>query len=345
VSSIATDFFIDVVQALSRAREMSALQWIVSAAARRLTGTDGTHVILREGDHCCYADEDAVAPTWNGRHVPLDECIGGWVMKNRKPALIVDVAKDPRIPADAYRSPQVRSLAMLPIRSTDPIGAMGNYWSHLHQPTDAELRLLQALADTTAVAMESVRLLTHLEERVRERTRELEEANAEIRQLSLVDELTGLSNRRGFFLLSEQARRAAVRQHLQVFLLFVDADGLKKVNDTLGHEAGDAMLRSLGQVLKSTFRRSDVVARLGGDEFCVFGVHKGGDPTAAKHRLNARMAAFNASHAEPYQLAASAGVFAFAADDACLLEDVVARADKEMYAEKRARKSRVECAR
>lgn len=337
VNSTATDFFIDVVQALSRAREMSALQWIVSAAARRLTGTDGTHVILREGDR--YADEYAVA------HVPLDECIGGWVMKNRKPALIVDVARDPRIPADAYRSPEVKSLAMLPIRSADPIGAMGIYWSHRHQPTDTELRLLQALADTTAVAMESVRLLTHLEERVRERTKELEAANAEIRQLSLVDELTGLNNRRGFFLLSEQARSAAVRQKLQVFLLFVDADGLKKVNDTLGHEAGDAMLRSLGQVIKSTFRRSDVVARLGGDEFCVFGAHKGGDATAAKHRLNARIAAFNASHAEPYQLAASAGVFAFAADDPCLLEDVVARADKEMYAEKRARKARSESAR
>jgi diguanylate cyclase (GGDEF)-like protein len=210
----------------------------------------------------------------------------------------------------------------------------------VHSPSDSELHLLQALADSTAVAMESVRLLTEFEERVRERTRELEAANEEIRQLSLIDELTGLNNRRGFFVLSEQARNAAIRLKAQVFLLFIDADGLKKVNDTLGHEAGDAMLRSLGQVLKATFRRSDIVARLGGDEFCVFGMHDDGDASAAKQRLNEKLAAFNASQHGPYRLAASAGIFAFAADDPCSLEEVVARADKEMYAEKQARRSR-----
>jgi GGDEF domain-containing protein len=69
-------------------------------------------------------------------------------------------------------------------------------------------------------------------------------------------------------------------------------------------------------------------------------MHDDGDASAAKHRLDENLAEFNAGHAGPYRLAASAGIFAFAADAPCSLEDVVARADKEMYAEKLARRSR-----
>lgn len=186
--------------------------------------------------------------------------------------------------------------------------------------------------------MESIRIVSELEEHVRRRTCDLQTANDEIRQLSLADELTGLHNRRGFFLLADQARKAAIRLHKSVFLLFIDADGLKTVNDSLGHDAGDDMLRKLAEVLRCTFRKSDIVARLGGDEFCVFGMHGDPDPTAAKHRLDAAIAAFNVSHNAPYQLAASSGIFSFAAEDNRSLEEVVARADKAMYEEKRARR-------
>lgn len=259
-------------------------------------------------------------------------------MANREPAIIADIYADTRVPVAAYRPTFVKSLAMVPLRTLDPIGAIGVYWAEPHVPTGDEVRLLQALADSTAVAMESVRIRNELEDHVRQRTRELEAANAEIRQLSLIDDLTGLHNRRGFFLLAEQERKALARLHSNVFLLFVDADGLKKINDRDGHGAGDELLRTLARILKSTFRSSDVIARLGGDEFCVFGGYDGGTPCLAKQRFDDSIAEFNVATGRE-RLMASSGIYSFYADDACSLDEAVARADEAMYAEKRARRS------
>ncbi|MFX8782072.1 GGDEF domain-containing protein, partial [Acinetobacter baumannii] len=92
---------------------------------------------------------------------------------------------------------------------------------------------------------------------VRERTHALEAAYEEIRDLALIDDLTGLRNRRGFFLLAQQQRRQAARSGDPAFIVFLDIDGLKQVNDNLGHEAGDTLLRGAARVLQITFRESD----------------------------------------------------------------------------------------
>jgi serine/threonine protein kinase len=175
--SSSMEGLIEVIQRLSLARDLPTVQDIVRRAARRLTGADGATFVLRDGDRCHYADEDAIAPLWKGQRFPMSACISGWSMLNRRPAVIDDIYADDRIPHDAYRPTFVKSLVMVPIRTLDPIGAIGNYWAAPHQPSEAEVKLLQALADTTAVALENVRVFTELEERVRARTAELEEAN------------------------------------------------------------------------------------------------------------------------------------------------------------------------
>ncbi len=152
-----------VVQRLSLARSLADVQRIVARAARRLTGADGATFVLREGEHCFYADEDAISPLWKGQRFPLEASISGWVMLKRKPAAIADIYKDSRIPHDAYRPTFVKSLAMVPIRQLRPIGAIGNYWASTHEPTERELALLQALADSTAVAIENVYTYQHVE--------------------------------------------------------------------------------------------------------------------------------------------------------------------------------------
>jgi GAF domain-containing protein len=101
---------------------------------------------------------------------------------------------------------------MVPIRRLDPVGAIGNYWAHERVPTPEEVSLLQALADSTSIAMENVQVYAELEQRVRDRTADLEQANDEIRRLSLTDDLTGLNSRRGFHLLAGAALRGA-RSH------------------------------------------------------------------------------------------------------------------------------------
>ncbi|HEX3689423.1 MAG TPA: HD domain-containing phosphohydrolase [Solirubrobacteraceae bacterium] len=154
---------IETIQQLSMARSVEQIQAIVRHTARRLTGADGATFVLRDGDLCHYADEHAIAPLWKGQRFPMSTCISGWVMLNRRHAMLPDIYADDRIPAEAYRPTFVKSLLMVPIRRLDPIGAIGNYWADHHEASDREVLLLQALADSTAMAMENVRMIAELE--------------------------------------------------------------------------------------------------------------------------------------------------------------------------------------
>ncbi|HKS57806.1 MAG TPA: ATP-binding protein [Steroidobacteraceae bacterium] len=182
--SAGMNLLVEVVQKLSLARDLDTIVGIVRVAARQLTGADGATFVLRDGDKCYYVDEDAISPLWKGQRFPLEACISGWAMLNSQSTVIPDIYKDPRIPHAAYQPTFVHSLAMVPIRSTAPIGAIGNYWADHHECTRDELMLLEALANTTAVAMENVQVYQSLERKVRERTRELQLANQELESFS-----------------------------------------------------------------------------------------------------------------------------------------------------------------
>lgn len=328
---------LEAVQELSLARSLADIQRIVRAAARELTGCDGATLVLKDGDMCHYVDEDAVAPLWKGGRFPLETCISGWVMTNRQAVVIQNIYDDERIPHAAYRPTFVKSLAMVPIRKLNPVGAIGNYWAAETLPTEHQISLLQSLADATSVAMENVQVYEQLEQRVRDRTADLERANDAILHLSHTDDLTGVTNRRGFYLLAEPALRAARRDGLDCTLGFIDADGLKLVNDTLGHIAGDALLADLATVLRATLDESDILARMGGDEFCVLTTGSESDPVALKARMAAAIAKFNGSADRSYLVSASIGLVRvpFAVDRS--LDEWMAFADELMYAEKRAR--------
>jgi GAF domain-containing protein len=163
-------------------RDVDAVRAIVRDAARELTGADGATFVLREGDLCFYVDENAIQPLWKGRKFPIDACISGWTMLNRQAVVIEDITQDSRIPQDAYKPTFVQSLVMVPIRTADPIGAIGNYWATKRHPSPQEVGLLQALADTTAVALENVHLYNQLERKVEERTSQWQQANARLQE-------------------------------------------------------------------------------------------------------------------------------------------------------------------
>ncbi|MBZ4191316.1 sensor histidine kinase [Niabella beijingensis] len=171
---------VDAVQELSLARNLETVTRIVRSAARELTGADGATFVLRDKDKCFYVDEDAISPLWKGSRFPIETCVSGWSMLNKQAVIIPDIYQDDRIPAEAYRPTFVKSLVMVPIRTMDPIGAIGNYWAHTHHATLEEAQLLQSLADITAVTMENVQIYAELEERVKLRTAELEVANKQL---------------------------------------------------------------------------------------------------------------------------------------------------------------------
>jgi diguanylate cyclase (GGDEF)-like protein len=169
----------------------------------------------------------------------------------------------------------------------------------------------------------------------------LSELQEELRQHATEDELTCLANRRGFFALGEHQLLVAARTRAAIALLFVDVDGLKAVNDSLGHSTGDLLLKEAAEVLRETIRVSDIAGRLGGDEFCVLLI---GDPELDAERVVERIRetvmAHNALPGRTYQVSFSIGLSAIAPGRTVTLEELIDAADEAMYEDKRRKRGR-----
>ncbi len=175
---------LDVIERLSFTRDLAGVMAVVRASARRLTGADGVTFVLREGDLCHYAEEDAISPLWKGQRFPMERCISGWAMMTGQPAIIEDIYADPRIPHDAYRLTFVRSLVMMPVGAPDPVAAIGAYWARRRMPTEEEVAVLHALARSTGLALSNVRLYQSLADAVRRANSAAEDAKAQAVDLS-----------------------------------------------------------------------------------------------------------------------------------------------------------------
>jgi diguanylate cyclase (GGDEF)-like protein len=181
------------------------------------------------------------------------------------------------------------------------------------------------------VGMRIVELQLSLAQRVTE----LELAQESLRNLSLTDDLTGLYNRRGFFTLAEQHLSTARRAKRHASLIYIDMDGLKNLNDTHGHEVGSMALRDVAEILRETFRSSDLIARIGGDEFVILetyiGPNEGG---TSVQRLQDNLSRHNAEKARDYNISLSIGV-APVTDGSLALQELLTNGDRMMYEQKR----------
>ena len=180
---------------------------------------------------------------------------------------------------------------------------------------------------------------TQLAEKAQEHADELARRDLAARDmlsLSLTDVLTGLNNRRGFFARAEPLYRLAQRQHRGSAVVYADIDGLKPVNDTLGHAMGDQMIRDAASVLGASLRETDVLARMGGDEFVAYALDEA-QPHALLFRLQQTLDAFNRLQQRPYQLSLSVGMVSCDPAGSATLNDCIKQADRAMYEHKRRR--------
>lgn len=162
-------------------------------------------------------------------------------------------------------------------------------------------------------------------------------AEEELRTLLLVDELTGLPNRRAFITLSEQALKQAMRRERDVLMIFVDVDHLKHINDTWGHLAGDRALIDTAHVLRESCREADIIARLGGDEFvALMSVDSEETAELVCERISARVESHNLENPHGYTLSLSVGTKRSRAEGT-MLADLLAQADTALYEQKRGR--------
>ncbi|MFP4461393.1 MAG: diguanylate cyclase [Thermotogota bacterium] len=157
-----------------------------------------------------------------------------------------------------------------------------------------------------------------------------------LHEMAHEDSLTGLNNRRGFTFLGRQQLQIAKRERKKLTFLYVDMDGMKSINDAYGHKEGDEAIKALANILKKTFRDSDILARIGGDEFCGLLINTENETIESiKKRLNQSVHCANQDFNKPYKLSISIGLKELYPTDNDQLEDYLKATDQLMYEEKR----------
>lgn len=173
---------------------------------------------------------------------------------------------------------------------------------------------------------------------ITERKRAIEE----LESLSLTDDLTGLYNRRGFLTLVEQELKHAARTNDRFVLVFADLDGLKQINDHFGHHEGSRAIVEAAEILKQTFRTSDIIARLGGDEFTVLALAASDDNAETiKARLEEKVRRLNLRRNLPYELSMSVGIVLLDPHSKVSIDELLRKADAAMYEHKHEMKEKV----
>jgi diguanylate cyclase (GGDEF)-like protein len=218
-------------------------------------------------------------------------------------------------------------------------------------PDGAGMRhLLADIADLAVAALDKIHTRVALEKLVWEQYEQMTtsaQAHAaemahrdavqdETGALVLTDVLTGLHNRRGFFVHAEQTYKVGQRQHVPSAVIFADIDGLKYVNDEFGHDIGDRLIRDAARVFRASFRATDVVARLAGDEFVAFTLDDE-QPDAVLERIRRNLEAFNLMEERPYQVSLSTGIVQCDSAGDLNLSDYVGMANQQILEHKRRR--------
>jgi diguanylate cyclase (GGDEF)-like protein len=257
--------------------------------------------------------------------VPFGKGLVGWSAKEKEPLNCPNVLKDPRR-LDLPETPSLLSVLTVPfVVEQKTIGALALSQIGERRFAPSDLRLLRVLADDCAIAIHKARLFD------------------ETQRLAILDGLTGLANSRHFYNELKKEMERAERYSKPVSLILFDIDDFKKVNDSLGHQVGDNLLRELAQILPTLTRKSDLLARYGGEEFAVLLPE-----TSREHALATaeRIRAKVEGHVYPGvdlprgRMTISLGVATYPYD-AATHRDFVRAADIALYAAKRAGKNRV----
>lgn len=204
---------------------------------------------------------------------------------------------------------------------------------------DRILREIARISPPSETPDEFFGLMSGLLARTAQRAAKLRLDQRQFRSQALTDELTGLLNRRGFFALAAQQLKFGRRNSQRALLFFADVNGLKQINDRMGHAEGDSAIQRTARALQRTFRDSDIVARLGGDEFAVLANEAGpGGLRQIWRRLKENLQSKGLQ--EPLvPLSLSVGVARFDSQNQISLDELLNRADRTMYEAKRSRRA------
>jgi len=245
----------------------------------------------------------------------------GWILKNKKAILTNMTSLDPRFTGMPDWHFPVRNFLAVPAVMAGRIVGLIVAANPENPFVERDLEAVERLATLYAIAVHRTR------------------TEQELRDLSLVDELTKLYNRRGFMTLAEQQLKVAHRTKKEMSLFYADLDDLKKINDSFGHDEGDSALVEAAGVLRDAFRDSDIISRIGGDEFVVLAIDIAeGKAAALTRRLREKVAALNARPGREYAVSFSLGVALYDPEEPASLQELLSLADRKMYQDKSSKK-------
>lgn len=335
---------------LMQAPDLRSTLNLVGPAILELLAADGAILLLVLGDQeygAAFDSRGVMMPA--SEESTLFRCARR-AMDDHTPILLPDVAADPGIQAGALPVAGVTSLLAFPFPPTKPVCALAAFWRRPRRQVQLakQISILRSISELTGAAIGNIDFRQDLEGQLLERTHEIaktvrehatelqrrDRLETEIHRISVTDVMTGMLNRRGFFLHAEQSFKVARRQGLPSALIYADIDGLKAVNDRLGHDAGDQLIQNGARILRVSFRESDVIARLGGDEFAAFTLDTA-QPDAILARIQENIKILSKSAAPSYPISFSIGIVQCDPASDLSLSDYLSLADRQMYARKK----------
>lgn len=336
---------------LLQAPDFKSILLLVGPVIHELVASDGALLLVMLGNKESVTEFDhrgVILPA--GKETALLKCARE-VMNRQEPLLLPSVAGDSGTNRNSLSAVGITSLLAIPFPPVRPVGALTVFWNKAKgQQLTKRSSIVWHIAELTGAALGNMSFKQDLEGTIRAQSQEIADAahehareiqrrdqvEEEIRHISVTDVLTGMQNRRGFFLQAEQSFKVAQRQGLTSALIFADIDGLKTINDKLGHDEGDHLIQDSAQVLHDSFRASDVVARLGGDEFAAFTVDAA-QPEVILSRIRDNIEDFNQHSSRPYEVSFSTGIVQCDPSSHLTLSDYLVLADEKMYAQKKRR--------
>jgi diguanylate cyclase (GGDEF)-like protein/PAS domain S-box-containing protein len=316
---------------------LTRVQKLIDSARVTLTFID-----FDQGHAEVFAASTGTSP--EGKQITLaelDETLGGGLEEIRQGRVtILDDIQAAEGSAPALRAAQedgFRSLLLLPLlKSGELIGALSFASREPGAFDQGDVEVAREVADQLSIAIQQARLHEEVQRQNAELEQRVAERTAELKELSLVDELTGVSNRRALSSVGNHELKVAARAKRGATLLFVDVDGLKRINDEWGHAEGDRALQDAARLLQESVREADLVARVAGDEFCVLLTDAAGD---SARRVVDRLDQAVLHHREiakgPYTLSISVGSAGFDPAEPVALEELMREADRNMYEQKK----------
>lgn len=263
--------------------------------------------------------------------------------------VLADVELDDPSPKGTQSATGHVSLVSYPFPPIKPVGTLTLIWHRQrNQDLQQAISILSLLGELTGAALGNIHFRQSLKDMVTSQSQALAKASQthademlrrdsveeEIYRLSVTDVMTGLLNRRGFYLHAERSMKMALRNSSPSVVIFADINGLKAVNDTYGHEAGDHLIKDAAQILQQSFRDSDVIARLGGDEFAAFALDSA-QPDAILARIQRHIKIYNTRQSLPYEISFSTGIVRCDPSSDLTLSDYLELADQQMYKDKK----------